>query len=295
MSSTAEPGKVFLVGAGPGSPDLITLRGLRLIRSADVLVYDRLVHSDLLAEAPATAELVYVGKAPGEHSCPQETIHELLVEAARRGGIVVRLKGGDPFVFGRGGEECLALLEAGIPFEVVPGITSAVSVPAFAGIPVTHRKIATAFTVVTGHTCGEGDGQDWAALARAGTLVILMGLSRLPQIARDLVEHGCSAETPAAVIQCGTTDAQRVVTGTLATIAEQARGLRNPATIVVGDVVALRPELSWFTPAPADATDSAGALSSREALRRDGHAPAFAPAPPYASPNSVAGAPHRHS
>ena len=238
------PGIVYLVGAGPGDPRLITVLGLDRLRQAEVVVYDRLVSPRLLDEAPR-AERIFVGKAPGEHSAQQEEINELLVRHATAGRIVVRLKGGDPFVFGRGSEEALACAEAGIPWEVVPGISSALSVPALAGIPVTHRELAGGFAVVTGH-CAEGDRQDWAALARVETLVILMGLSRLPEIAASLLFHGRNAETPVAVIAQGSLPGETVVTATLATIAgDVARaGLRAPATIVVGEVVRVRQRLS---------------------------------------------------
>jgi uroporphyrin-III C-methyltransferase len=237
-------GIVYLVGAGPGDPRLITVLGLDRLRQAEVVVYDRLISPRLLAEAPSRAERIFVGKAPGEHCCRQEEINALLVRHARAGRIVVRLKGGDPFVFGRGSEEALACAEAGVSWEIVPGISSAVSVPALAGIPVTHRELAGGFAVVTGH-CAEGDRQDWAALARVETLVILMGLSRLPEIAASLLFHGRGADTPVAVIAQGSLPEERVVTATLGTIAgEVARaGLRAPATIVVGNVVKVRERL----------------------------------------------------
>jgi len=253
MDTLANAGTVYLVGAGPGDPRLITVHGLALLRQADVVAYDRLVHPDLVDEAPPAAERFYVGKAPARHVCSQEEINALLVTKARQGCIVVRLKGGDPFVFGRGGEEALVLAEAGVSFEVVPGITSAVSVPACAGIPVTHRGIASAFTVVTGHRCDPDAEADWAALARAGTLLILMGLGRLSEIARHLIDHGCAPETPVAVVRCGSTAEQQVVEGTLACIGERVADLRPPATIVVGEVVRLRHALRWFEPANAPA------------------------------------------
>ena len=248
MRRAIDSGIVYLVGAGPGDPDLITVRGLKVLRLADVVVYDRLVHPTLLDEARPNAERIYVGKAPGNHTLSQERINELLVERAGRGLLVVRLKGGDPFVFGRGGEEAIALAAAGISFKIVPGISSALSVPAYAGIPVTHRQVSSAFTVVTGHACREGEDPDWIALARAGTLVILMGLRRLPSIAATLIEAGIDASTPAAVISSGATDNQAVVEGTLEDIGRRTRHLASPATIVIGEVVALRPWLSWFEP-----------------------------------------------
>lgn len=252
MSHPIRSGTVYLVGAGPGDPELITVRGHRLLRQADVVLYDRLVHPELVDLARPSADRIYVGKAPREHTCTQGEINALLVARARQGDVVVRLKGGDPFVFGRGGEEAQALHEAGVPFEVVPGLTSAVSVPAYAGIPVTHRGVSSAFTVVTGHTCEHGSSDvDWDALAGSGTLVILMGLGRLPRIARTLVDAGRSPETPVAVIQSGSTEQQEVVRGTLADIDARAAHLQPPATIVVGDVVALGEALSWFVPGTA--------------------------------------------
>jgi uroporphyrin-III C-methyltransferase len=238
-------GIVYLVGAGPGDPDLMTVRGLRCLRAADAVVYDRLVSEEILAEAPPTAERIYVGKAAGKEgghpSCQQEEINALLISLAREGRTVVRLKGGDPFVFGRGGEEALACRVAGVPCEVVPGVTSAISVPALAGIPVTHRGIAGSFAVVTGHCMGN-DRLDWEALARIDTLVVLMGLSRLPEIAGLLQHHGRRADMPAAVISRGSLPDEQVVVGTLADIARLASeaSLATPATLVVGEVVRLR-------------------------------------------------------
>lgn len=253
MSSHASVGKVSLVGAGPGDPDLITVKALRLLRGADVIVYDRLIDPALLDEARPDAERIFVGKGPGCHSLPQEQINGLLVEYGRRGCAVVRLKGGDPFVFGRGGEEALALVAAGIPFEVVPGVSSAVAVPAYAGIPVTHRGQAPLLTVVTGHEdpMRTQPVVDWEALARtSGTLVILMGVAALPRITARLLAGGLDAATPAAVIAHGTTPRQRIVTGTLATIAERAAATRltAPATTVIGAVAALHDTLAWFDP-----------------------------------------------
>jgi uroporphyrin-III C-methyltransferase len=238
-------GIVYLVGAGPGDPRLITVLGLERLRRADVVVYDRLVSPQLLDEAPSRAERIFAGKAPGDHACRQDDINALLVHHARAGRIVVRLKGGDPFVFGRGAEEALACAEAGVTCEIVPGVSSAVGVPAGAGIPVTHRGVSSSFAVVTGH-CAEGDRQDWAALSRIETLVILMGLSRLPEIAAQLLFHGRSPETPAAVIASGTLPEERTVVGTLNSIAGDAdrASLRSPATIVVGEVVRLRERLA---------------------------------------------------
>lgn len=242
-------GTVYLVGAGPGDPDLITVRGQRLLQLADVVVYDRLVHADLVREAHPGAELFFVGKAPGEHKVFQAEINALLATKARRGHDIVRLKGGDPFVFGRGGEEAWHLRKTGIPFEVVPGITSATGVPAYAGIPVTQRGESRAFTVVTGHTCTMDDAAlDWAHLTSVDTLVILMGLRRLSQIAEALVEHGRAPETPVAVIESGATANQTVVQGTLQSIGDRLGPLEPPATIVVGEVAQWGATLDWFDP-----------------------------------------------
>ena len=232
-------GIVYLVGAGPGDPDLMTVRGLRLLRRAEVVVYDRLVSPELLAEAPEDAELIYAGKAPGRHSCRQEEIHDILIHHGLRGKVVVRLKGGDPFLFGRGAEEAFACAEAGVPCEVVPGVTSALGVPALAGIPVTHRGIAASFMVVTGH-CDGRDRIDWQAAARVDTLVILMGHARLAEIAERLQGHGRSPSTPAAAISRGSLPGERVVTAPLEEIAERATGLPSPVRVVVGEVVRLR-------------------------------------------------------
>ncbi len=250
-----ELGKVYLVGAGPGDPGLITVRGLTYLRQAQVVVYDRLIHPALLDEASPSAECINVGKTPGRHTVSQVEINALLIAKACEGKIVVRLKGGDPFVFGRGGEECQALAEAGVPFEVVPGVSSALAVPAYAGIPVTHRAYASAFTVITGHTCGpDGPRLDWETLSKAETLVVLMGLRRLPFIVNKLIAHGRPPGTLVAVVQWGTTTEQTVVQGTLADIAEKASGLRSPATIIVGDVVGLRNDLRWFDASSTDPT-----------------------------------------
>jgi uroporphyrinogen III methyltransferase / synthase len=245
------PGRVYLVGAGPGDPGLITVRGLEAIRRAEVLVHDRLVNPALLEEAPASALRVFAGKHAGAHCLPQERINALLVEHARRGRIVVRLKGGDPFVFGRGGEEALALAAAGIQFEIVPGVSAAVAVPAYAGIPVTHRGVGSSFAVVTGHEDPTKDATavDWARLATAvDTLVVLMGVQSLPRIVAALLAHGRSPATPAALIQWGTTASQQTVLGTLGDIVERAEvaRLEPPVLTVIGEVVRLRERLEWF-------------------------------------------------
>lgn len=236
------PGTVHLVGAGPGDPELITVRGLRLLRAADVVVHDRLVHPDLVAEARPGAETIDVGKAPGRPSPGQEEIGRLLVDRALAGLEVVRLKGGDPFVFGRGGEERDACARAGVPCRVVPGVTSAVGVPTAAGIPLTHRGLAASFAVVTAHRAADLDDVDWAALARLDTLVVLMGVARLRYVAANLVRCGKPRETPVAVVERGTWEGERVVEATLADLAERAEaaGVRSPATVVVGEVAALR-------------------------------------------------------
>jgi uroporphyrinogen III methyltransferase/synthase len=242
-------GKVYLVGAGPGDPGLMTVRGLQLLRKAGVVVYDRLVNPILLEEAPANAALIFAGKTSSYHSLPQEQINELLISHARSGSQVVRLKGGDPFVFGRGGEEAEALCAAGIPFEVVPGVSSAVAVPAYAGIPLTHRKLSSSFAVITGHeACKAKASVDWGLLAKSvDTLVVLMGLKSLPSIAAKLIEHGRPAETPVALIRSGTTEEQQVIIGTLADIAPQCAKLRPPVLAVVGEVVKLSESLQWFS------------------------------------------------
>jgi uroporphyrinogen III methyltransferase/synthase len=243
-------GKVYLVGAGPGDPGLLTVRGLELMHSAQVIVYDQLVNPVLVEEASPAAIRIFVGKHAGRHCIAQEEINQVLVGYARLGYVVVRLKGGDPFVFGRGGEEAEALAEAGIPFEIVPGVSSAVAVPAYAGIPLTHRKFASSFAVVTGHeTLKAQPAVEWAKLATAvDTLVILMGVKNLPRIAAELLDHGLSAGTPAAVVRWGTTPDQETVTGTLADIASKAAHIKSPAVIVVGKVVDLRNQLDWFLP-----------------------------------------------
>jgi uroporphyrin-III C-methyltransferase len=251
-------GSVALVGAGPGDPGLMTVRGLTLLRRAEVVVFDRLVDPRLLEEAPPDALRIFAGKASGAHTLPQERINAILVAYARRGRRVVRLKGGDPFVFGRGGEEAGALAEAGIPFEVVPGVSSAVAVPAYAGVPVTHRGTASSFAVVTGHEDGDKaeESVDWAGLATAvDTLVVLMGVRTLPRIARTLLAAGRRPDTPVALIRWGTTDAQETVVGRLDQIADLAAAvpLAPPVVIVIGDVVALRDRLAWFAPEPSGA------------------------------------------
>ncbi|HEX9423548.1 MAG TPA: uroporphyrinogen-III C-methyltransferase [Pyrinomonadaceae bacterium] len=246
----AECGTVYLVGAGPGDPGLLTLSALALLKSCDTLVYDYLVNPEVLSHVQASAERIYVGKVAGGRNTPQRQINHLLIQHARAGKRVVRLKGGDPFLFGRGGEEAEALVEAGISFEVVPGVSSALAVPAYAGIPLTHRGMSSSVAVITGARSGDGAYESGALahLASAGTVVVLMGVAHLREIANDLVNSGRSAETPAAVIRWGTYNGQETVTGTLSTIAEEAEraGMRAPAVIIVGEVVRLRERLNWF-------------------------------------------------
>jgi uroporphyrinogen III methyltransferase/synthase len=243
-------GKVYLVGAGPGDPGLMTVRGLQLLHSAQVIVYDQLVNPVLLEEVSPETSRIFVGKQAGRHCIAQEEINRILIDHARLGNEVVRLKGGDPFVFGRGGEEAEALADAGICFEIVPGVSSAVAAPAYAGIPVTHRKFASSFAVVTGHEAHKTQSVvDWAKLATAvDTLVILMGLKNLPRITAELIKWGLSPETPVAVVRWGTTSEQETVTGTLAGIVDQTAHVKSPVVIVVGKVVDLRGRLDWFVP-----------------------------------------------
>jgi len=252
---TTSPGIVYLVGAGPGDPGLLTRHGADALECADVVVYDRLADDALLALAPSDAELIYVGKQAAVHAVPQGRINELLSEHAALGKCVVRLKGGDPFVFGRGAEEATHLRERGIPFVVVPGVSSAVAAPAYAGIPVTDRRHASSFAVVTGHEDPTRTSAriDWHAIAHgADTLVFLMGLTNLPTICERLIDEGRPATTPAAVIERGTTPGQRVVTGTLADLTERvaAAQLHPPSLIVVGEVVRLGDRLAWHESQP---------------------------------------------
>jgi uroporphyrin-III C-methyltransferase len=241
-------GIVYIVGGGPGDPGLITVKGLDCLRRADVVLFDRLVSQELLSEVPSHAELIDVGKEPKRHRRSQAEINTLLIEKAREGKMVVRFKGGDPFVFGRGGEECLALAEAGVRYEVVPGVSSAIAVPAYAGIPVTQRGVTTAFTVVAGHTGGSDSDIDWDAISRIGTIIFLMGVEHLSEIVAKLVEYGRSVDTPAALIQEGTTQNQLIISGTLEDIVEKSQAIRPPAVLIVGEVVRLREQLDWFAP-----------------------------------------------
>jgi len=254
-STTAKAGLVYLVGAGPGDPRLITRAGADAITVAEVIVYDRLASDALLSLARPDAERVYVGKASSRHTKTQDEINDILAHYGAAGKVVCRLKGGDPFVFGRGGEEAAYLRERGIPFVIVPGVTSSIAVPAYAGIPVTDRRCASSFAVITGHEDADKteSTMDWKGIANgADTLVFLMGLSNLPMIAERLIEHGRRPDLPAACIQQGTTLQQRTVVGTLADIAERVKnaGIKSPAITVVGEVVSLRETLNWFETRP---------------------------------------------
>ena len=248
-------GFVYLIGAGPGDPGLITVKGRECIGRADVVVYDYLANECLLEHVKPGTELIYAGKVGGVHNREQWQINELLVEKALAGNTVARLKGGDPFIFGRGGEECEALVDAGIPFEIVPGVTAGIAAPAYAGIPLTHRDFTTSVAFVTGHeTPGkEASGIDWERLSLgSGTVVFYMGVKNLPQITANLIAHGRSPDTPVALIRWGTRPEQEILTGTLATITNQARkhAFRAPAITIVGDVVRLRDKLRWFDSRP---------------------------------------------
>ena len=241
-------GKVYLTGAGPGDIDLLTIKALRVIRQADVIIYDRLANPDILKEAKEGCEFIYVGKADSHHTLPQEEINEVIYQSALKHDVVVRLKGGDPFVFGRGGEEGIYLRERGIAFELVPGITSAIAVPEYAGIPVTHRGVTVSFRVVTGHESKNKDHSQipWENYKTDDTIVFLMGLHRLDKIASKLIEIGKPKDYPVAVISKGTTPEEKTVIGTLEDIWEKAKDLPTPALIVVGEVVRLREQLNWF-------------------------------------------------
>ncbi len=269
-------GTVYLVGAGPGDAGLLTLRGAELLGRADVVVYDALVNPELLRLAPKTAEIIYGGKRAREHAILQNELNQLLVTKAREGKTVVRLKGGDPYVFGRGGEEAVELADAGVPFEVVPGVSSFVAVPNYAGVPLTHRDFCSRLTLLTGHDdpASEDSNIDWPQLARTpGTKVIMMGTDRIGQIARTLVEHGMDAATPVAMVRWGTTGRQQSIEGTLANIGEVAAksNLGPPTVCVIGEVVKLRPKLNWFEQRPlfgqrivvTRAREQAGQLSHR--------------------------------
>ncbi len=248
-------GKVYLVGAGPGDPGLITVKGLDCIQKSDVIIYDYLAASIFLKHARKNAELIYVGKKGGAHTLAQERINDLIVEKAQTGALVTRLKGGDPFIFGRGGEEAEVLFKKGIPFEIVPGVTSAIAAPAYAGIPLTHRKYTATVAFVTGHEAPDKaeSAIDWASIAKGmGTVVFLMGVKNLPHIAKQLIVHGKPPATPVALVRWGTTSRQVTISGTLETIVAKVKkaGLKAPAIIIVGDVVHLRRTLQWYEDRP---------------------------------------------
>lgn len=240
-------GSIAIVGAGPGDPELITIKAMKCLNEADIILYDRLVNEELLNYAKEGVILIYCGKSPGQHSMAQGEINELLIQYAKDGHKVVRLKGGDPFIFGRGGEEALAAVKAGISYEVIPGITSAIGVAASTGIPLTHRGVAASFAVVTGSRCPENNAPiRWNQLAHSvDTLVIYMGVSQLSQIREQLIKHGKDIQTPIALIENGTTFNQRTVTGTLENIDKLAAAMKinNPALIIIGEVVRMREQL----------------------------------------------------
>ncbi|MBT8374011.1 MAG: uroporphyrinogen-III C-methyltransferase [Deltaproteobacteria bacterium] len=255
MKKNKESGKVYLVGAGPGDPGLVTVKGLECISVSDVLIYDYLASPTLLKHASENAEIIYVGKKGGDHTLSQEKINTLIVEKAKTGATVTRLKGGDPFIFGRGGEEVQALVENKIKFEIVPGVTSAIAAPAYAGIPLTHRKFTSTLAFITGHEDPNKaeSSIDWASISKGiGTLVFLMGIKNLPNITQKLIKYGRSEKTPVALVRWGTTTRQITVTGTLGTIVDKAieAGLKAPAIIIVGDVVNLRQTMRWFENRP---------------------------------------------
>ncbi|MDR1992484.1 MAG: uroporphyrinogen-III C-methyltransferase [Nitrososphaerota archaeon] len=244
-------GRVFLVGAGPGDPNLLTVKAVEIIKSADVIIYDRLgVNKDILAMAPAKAECIFVGKRTGLHEVPQDKITELIIEKAKQGGKVVRLKGGDPFIFGRGGEEAEALHAEGIEFEYVPGISSSVAAPAYAGIPLTHRDYAASVAIITGHRAGDAEKPiNWIKIAHAvDTVVILMGVESLRGIVEKLLSGGIDPQKPVAMVESGTLPQQRTLIATLGTILKEAQDhdLKPPSVIVIGDVAKLGRKLSWF-------------------------------------------------
>ena len=243
-------GKVYIVGAGPGDVDLITVKGLRCIQEADVILYDRLINNELLDYAKPGAKLIFCGKLPNRHAMIQENINLSLVQHASQGKVVTRLKGGDPFVFGRGAEEAEVLAEHAIPFEIIPGITSGIAAPAYAGIPVTHRELGSSFAIVTGHMReGKDDSIQWDSLAKGiDTLAIYMGVGNLPYITEQLLKHGKPATTPVALVHMGTYEQQRTVTGTLETIVDiaQQQHVKNPSIILVGEVVRMREKIAWY-------------------------------------------------
>ncbi|MEJ9234706.1 uroporphyrinogen-III C-methyltransferase [Bacillus cereus] len=257
-------GKVYIVGAGPGDPDLITVKGLKCIEKADVILYDRLVNKELLSHAKPDADLIYCGKLPNYHTMKQETINTFLIKYAKKGKVVTRLKGGDPFVFGRGGEEAEALAKQGVPFEIIPGISAGIAAPAYAGIPATHRDASASFAIVTGHRKeGAEEEVKWESLAKGvETLAVYMGVSNLPYICEQLMKHGKDKSTPAAIIEQGTTSMQRTVVGTLGTIVDVAKKeqIQNPSMIVIGEVVRFREKIHWFEKQTENAYQVSGVL-----------------------------------
>lgn len=273
-SGPSDVGEVYLVGGGPGDPDLLTFRALRLMQRADVVVYDRLIGSAIMELVRPNAERIYVGKKRNDHALPQEEISKLLVKLAREGKRVLRLKGGDPFIFGRGGEEIELLASEGIPFQIVPGITAASGCASFAGIPLTHRDHAQACVFVTGHTKKGRLSADWASLLQPGqTVVIYMGLAYLAELMSDFIAHGADPTLPVAIVENGTRPNQRVVAGTLATIADIADsgGITGPALTIIGSVVTLRDKLAWYNPPSAGdaAATAAFAVQDEAGLVRD--------------------------
>ncbi|MBY7667770.1 uroporphyrinogen-III C-methyltransferase [Vibrio anguillarum] len=252
VKSQLSSGEVALIGAGPGDPELLTLKALSFLQQADVVLYDYLVSDEIMALVPSDTILVCVGKRAGHHSVPQEKTNQLLIDFAQQGYKVVRIKGGDPFMFGRGGEELEVLFDAGVKFQVIPGITAAAGATAYAGIPLTHRDYAQSALFVTGHLKAENDDMDWSTLARGNqTLVIYMGLMKSSYIQQQLIEHGRQANTPIAIIERGTQRSQKVFKGQLSDLSQLAAQAQAPALIVVGEVVALSEKLHWFGEQPA--------------------------------------------
>ncbi|RTZ14773.1 uroporphyrinogen-III C-methyltransferase [Vibrio aquaticus] len=249
--SVLTQGEVALIGAGPGDVELLTLKAIRFLQQADVVLYDYLVSEEIMALVPSDTILVCVGKRAGHHSVPQEKTNQLLLDFAKQGHRVVRIKGGDPFIFGRGGEELEVLADAGISFQVIPGITAAAGATAYAGIPLTHRDYAQSAMFITGHLKAESDQMDWSTLARGNqTLVIYMGLMKSDYIENQLIEHGRNPETPIAIIERGTQLSQRIFKGQLSQLAELAKDAQSPSLIVIGEVVSLSDKLAWFNPQP---------------------------------------------
>lgn len=277
-------GKVYLVGAGPGDPDLLTVKAYRLLKSADVVVYDRLLHPQILDLAPQDCLRVYAGKEDRRHTIPQDDLNHRLVEYAQRFSRIIRLKGGDPFLFGRGGEEALYLQQHGVPFEIVPGITSALSVPAYAGIPVTFRNLASMCSIVTGHLAREDmDALPWDALKSSPTIVFLMAVSSRKEIARRLIDLGRPADEPVAFIQDGTLPQQKVILSNLLAVAETPPEVFSPAIFVIGYVTELHRQIAWFSPTPEKSAPRASFRSS------------LLPLPHLPSPNALSSLPAPHS